>query len=139
MKQPQLEEAAHVLREFIVASTRTQPISRLSRTAAGTLAALDILGPQRITTLAADEAVTQPAMTGLVQRLEAADLVLRQPDPVDGRASLIAITADGRTALNKRRDQYNLALVERLQNLDPHQLAAITAALPALNALTEKS
>lgn len=137
MEQLHLEEAAHSLRELIVVLTRTQPISLLSRTAAGTLSSLDIKGSQRITRLAVDEAVTQPAMTGLVQRLEAARLVTRLADPADGRASLIAITAAGRSALTTRRDQYNLALIERLQNLDPHQLAAITAALPALNALTE--
>ncbi len=71
MTQPDLDKLARGLREFaggLLRSSRTEP---LSRAAASTLSWLARDGAMRVTTLAEREAVTQPAMTGLVQRLEA--------------------------------------------------------------------
>src|ERR1700722_15405309 len=68
------------------------PPSELSLTAAATLATLERSGPCRLTVLADREAVTQPAMTQLVARLQTAGLVTRAADPADGRVVSIAIT-----------------------------------------------
>lgn len=137
MTQQQIDEAAHILREFVLATVRTSPQTALSRTAAGTLSVLDRTGPQRITTLAEIEAITQPAMTGLVQRLESIGLIARNPDPADGRASLIAITDDGHTTLAERRRKHDSVLAARVSELDPEQLSILVAALPTITALTE--
>src|SRR4051794_41263571 len=67
----------------------------LSRTAAAVLATLRDHGAQRVTALAASEAVAQPTMTTLVGRLERDGLVERGGDPADARAVLRAITREG--------------------------------------------
>src|SRR5215212_7722787 len=137
MLQPDLDHLARGLREFaggLVRSTRT---GLLSRTAASTLSWLSREGAMRITTLAERESVTQPAMTGLVQRLEAAGLVSRTSDARDGRVALIDITPLGRQALERRRSAQDAIIIDRLAGLSPDKLAAIEAALPALNNVTE--
>ena len=75
MTQPDLDELARGLREFAAGFVRSTRADSLSRTASSTLSWLVREGATRITTLADREAVTQPAMTGLVQRLELAGLV----------------------------------------------------------------
>lgn len=139
MTQQQLDDAARVLREFVGAMIRTTRRSDLSRTGAGTLSVLHREGPQRITTLAEREAVSQPAMTGLIQRLEAAGLVIRQPDPLDGRATLIAITEAGHTAMQSLRREHDRTIAARIAKLGREDLAALLAALPAINQLSENS
>jgi DNA-binding MarR family transcriptional regulator len=60
----------------------------LSRTPAGL----------RITELGADVLLTQPGLSRLIARIEAAGLVERVEDPADGRASRIRLTAAGARA-----------------------------------------
>lgn len=91
----------------------------------------------RVTTLAEREAVTQPAMTGLVQRLESAGLVTRRADARDGRVALIDITPLGRETLERRRATQDAIISNRLAGLSPDELAALQAALPALYNVTE--
>src|ERR1700722_9805079 len=67
----------------------------LGRTSASVLKQLREAGPQRVTVLAANEAVAQPTMSALVQRLERRGLVTRGQDPADARANLVQITPSG--------------------------------------------
>ena len=94
-------------------------------------------GPQRITTLAEREAVSQPAITNLVQRLEAQELVSRAADPADARASLISITPHGSEVLHERRALLDESIGSTFERLCPDDRAAIVAALPALTRFTE--
>src|SRR5258708_39173004 len=71
----------------------------LSLTAVAGLGSLDRSGPQRITTMAAAEGVSQPAMTQLVHRLEQRGLGARTSDPSDGRGALVSLTREGRAVL----------------------------------------
>jgi DNA-binding MarR family transcriptional regulator len=137
MTQPDLDRLARGLREFAGALLRTTRDESLSRTAASTLSWLSREGAMRITTLAEREAVTQPAMTGLVQRLEAAGLVDRSADAHDGRVTLISITPLGSETLAHRRSQQDAFITKHLAGLSPDELAALEAALPALDTLTE--
>lgn len=75
----------------------------LSVSAAFTLNRICREGPIRLTTLATREGVSQPSMTQLVQRLERGGLVIRLPDPDDGRACLVGITTAGQTLLDERK------------------------------------
>src|ERR1700753_770060 len=61
------------------------PPDGLSFTAAATLATLDRTRPCRLTLLAVNEGVTQPAMTQLVARLQDARLIARASDPTHRR------------------------------------------------------
>jgi DNA-binding MarR family transcriptional regulator len=111
----------------------------LSRTATSVLAALRDSGPQRVTALAGAEGVAQPTMTTLVARLERRGLVARGSDPEDARAVRVAITDQGRERLEARRATRVAVLADRLGALDADERAALEAALPALDKLTERS
>ena len=91
--------------------------------------------PQRITALAASEAVAQPTMTTLVGRLERDGLVTRDADPADARAVLVSLTAEGLMRLEGIREARAAAIEARLQELDPAEREALVAAMPALEKL----
>ena len=82
-------------------------------------------GPIRLTTLAAKEAVSQPSMTQLIQRLERLDLVTRLPDPDDGRAALIGITEHGQTLLDERKRARRARLAALITTLTPDEACAL--------------
>lgn len=138
MTQPDIPRLAQALRELVSVVSRETASHRLSRTAAGTLSALDRRGPSRISDLTRLEAVGQPAMTGLVQRLEASGLVSRTSDPSDRRATLVAVTDAGRDALAERRRQQDAIVAARVSRLPPDQLAALDAAVDAIVELTQE-
>src|SRR6516165_4078120 len=104
------------------------PPDGISLTAAATLATLERSGPQRLTGLAVQEGVTQPAMTQLIGRLQEAGLVRREADPTDGRVVQVWLTDRGRAVRAER-----LAVV--LDQISPEHQAALGAALPAIEAL----
>jgi DNA-binding MarR family transcriptional regulator len=78
------------------------PADGLSATAAATLATLERSGPRRLTALAVQGGVTQPAMTQLIARLEDTGLVRREADPADGRVVQVRLTDQGRDTLARR-------------------------------------
>jgi DNA-binding MarR family transcriptional regulator len=107
-----------------------------------TITALDRLaveGPLRISDLAAREAMTQPGVTLLVNRLADAGYAERVPDPNDGRATLVRITAAGRDVLADRTAARAQVLHERLADLDEDDRLRLIAALPALEHLATRS
>ena len=111
------------------------PADGLSLTAAATLATLERSGPRRLTGLAVQEGVTQPAMTQLVARLQDAGLVRREADPADGRVVQVRLTDQGRDTLARRRAVRAERLAVILDRISPEDRAALGAALPAIDAL----
>jgi DNA-binding MarR family transcriptional regulator len=107
----------------------------LSLTSASTLATLERTGPRRITDLAAIEGVTQPAMTVLVRVLEQSGLVERRGDPTDKRVALVAVTEAGATYVRARRREGADAFVQLIDKLPDDEVAALAAAIPALEHL----
>src|SRR5664279_1271931 len=113
------------------------PTDGVSLTAGSTLGLLLRSGAQRLTALAEREAVSQPAMTGLVSRLQAAGLVVRRADPSDGRAVLVELTVAGRGLVQDRRGRRAAAMQALLDLLDPDERARFDAAIPALRRLID--
>jgi DNA-binding MarR family transcriptional regulator len=109
----------------------------LSSSQASTLASVEALGPVRLGDLAAHEGVTAPTQSRLVGSLEHQGLVRRMPDADDRRATLLAITAQGRRQLDQLRGERSAFLVEQLGRLSPERRTALVAALDALEALAE--
>lgn len=105
--------------------------------ALSTLDVLDTAGPQRVSDLVAREAISQPGMTGLVARLEAAGLVTRGPDPRDGRATLVAATGQGSAYIRERHRLRAGAVAAHLGTLSPAERHALLAAIPALTRLSD--
>jgi DNA-binding MarR family transcriptional regulator len=58
----------------------------------------------RLTDLAAWAGMTRPSMAELVDDLEAQGLLERRPDPTDGRAKLVVLTASGWEAIRAGRE-----------------------------------
>jgi len=105
----------------------------------GSLAALATLtrgGPVRLGELALREGVSPPTLTRIVAALEAGGYVVREPDPSDRRAARVAATDAGARLVRQAMAERAAALAGRLAGLPGDQLAALAAALPALEALT---
>ncbi len=107
-QQPPLAAAISVRRGVLSLGRRL----RLERSAASlTALELSVLGhlhrrgPLSPGDLAAAERVQPQSLTRTLTSLEAAGLTLREPDPGDGRRSVLAITAAGLTALRAEMDQ----------------------------------
>jgi len=133
--------AADTTRLYVALGRLTRALRREaggSPVSQGVLSALFTVvkdGPLRSGELSASEGVAPPTMTKVVAALEQQGFVERFPDPDDGRAALISATPAGRELVESSRAQRLQGLARRLEALDPGQLAALEAALPALEAL----
>jgi DNA-binding MarR family transcriptional regulator len=133
--------AADTTRLYVALGRLTRSLRRESADAPishGLLSALFTVvkdGPLRSGELATRESMTPPSMTKVVAALESAGYVERTADPLDGRAWLIGATRSGRTLVESSREQRLHGLARRLESLDPDQIEALMAALPALETL----
>jgi len=133
---PVVPDLSSTLEGLVRLFRRLSPDTGLSLTAAATLASLDRNGPARLTELAVQQGVSQPAMTQLVTRLQDAGLAERRPDREDGRVVLVHITDTGRMELGRRRRVRTERLGSVFDRLTDDDQAALVAALPALTALS---
>ena len=108
----------------------------LSRTETGALLSL-LDGPRRITELAATEALAQPTVTQLVDKLEKRALVERQRADDDGRVVLVAISDLGREQLEALRSRARAVMRETLSGLSDEELDELVAAAQTLGRLVE--
>ena len=123
---------------FALASLAVGRLGReLSLTAASTLATLERTGPRRLTDLAVNQGVTQPSMTALVSQLEERGLAERRRDPGDGRVVLVAISGGGGRYLSAMRRAGASVYTALIDKLDDREVAALSAAIPALRHLLE--
>jgi DNA-binding MarR family transcriptional regulator len=109
----------------------------VSRTEVGVLRRLSV-GPRRISELAADERVTQPAITLLVNRLEERGWVRRAADPRDRRAVLVGLTPAGEEALARLRAEYRALLHGEMEGLDDHEVETLARAVQILDGLIDQ-
>lgn len=131
-----IAELAEAVERLTTWSRRQTPMV-VSSTTITTLDTLHRCGPMRISDLAWHEGVSQPGMTSLVNRLEAAGRAERITDRTDGRATLVRITEAGRRVLARRRAARTEVLQDRVRELSPEHRAALLAAVPAMAALSE--
>lgn len=140
VRHRQVEEIAEALPQRAAALSQiflTRSTVCVSRTEIGVLRRL-AERPRRISELAADEHVTQPAITLLVNRLEQRGWVLRAADPSDRRAVLVGLTADGEAALARLRAEYRALLQEEMDGLDDRQVETLCQAVQILDELIEQ-
>ena len=128
-------EAVAAAIDHLVMWARRQAPAPVSTTTITTLDTLLAEGPLRVSQLAEREAISQPGMTTLIDRLEAAGQAERIPDPSDRRATLVRITDLGRKVLAARQADRTAALVAELERLDATDKQALLAALPAVQKL----
>jgi len=133
----QLDEIAEALPQRASALSQiflTRTSVCVSRTEVGVLRRL-ACGPRRISALAVDERVTQPAITLLVNRLQERGWVLRAEDPADRRAVLVGLTPAGEDALAQLRSEYRALLHDEMAELDDHQVETLASAVQILDSL----
>jgi len=88
--------------------------------------------PQRQTALAVALDVVPRSITSLVDDLERAGLVERRPDPTDRRATLVAVTDEGRAVLAEADRERRRHAEELLARLDPGEQADLLRLLHRL-------
>ena len=139
-RSTQLDEIAESLPQRSAELSRlflTRTTVCVSRTEVGVLRVLRS-GPRRITELAAEERVTQPAITLLVNRLAERGWVERIPDPRDGRAVLVSLTAAGDEVFERLRAEYRALLHEEMASLEDGDVETLAAAVAILDKLIDR-
>jgi DNA-binding MarR family transcriptional regulator len=116
---------------------RRHELAGLTPTQLAALATVESAGPLRLGDLAAVERIAPSTLTRLVTALEELGYVQRCAVPGDARASTLSITPRGHAALERIRKETTAVLADSLLMLPPDQLAALAAALPALEGLAD--
>lgn len=109
----------------------------LEPAAYGLLVRLEEAGPQRATELAGYFGVGKATMSRQLHALEDLGLVAREPDPADGRASLVRITAEGEARFGRVRDARRERYVRKLAGWDRAEISELARLLRQLNAAAE--
>lgn len=101
------------------------------------LTTIGVDGPLRATDLADALALTPSTVSRHVARLEGLGLAERQVDPVDARASLIALTDSGRRTLEALNDTWEKLIAEQLEVAGITRPEALASDLAGLGAALE--
>src|SRR5699024_2512000 len=94
--------------------------------------------PQRISHLANYVSISQHTMTTAVNRLAQDDMVVLQPDPVDDRAHLVALTNQSDTALQEYRRQVAAIVQAQFDTVSDADRTTLARAVEILETLTNK-
>jgi DNA-binding MarR family transcriptional regulator len=102
------------------------------------LSRLDRLGRSTTAELARREQITPQAMGITIASLEQRDLVMRRPDPVDGRRMILSLTPAGQAAVGSGRS----AIVDRVAvvlagSFTSEEIATLDAAARLIQRLAE--
>lgn len=116
---------------------RNQNSGGLSASQLSTLVVVEKHAGIRLGHLAALEGISASSMTRLVAGLTDAGLLVRRPDPVDGRSVHVSLSASGRKRLDAVRRDRTMFLISRIHRLDPDDYARLAAALPVLETLLD--
>lgn len=127
-----VERLTRSIEDFNSVFIRLPASDRLNFSALSVLHTLSRTGPCRLSDLVRTEQIKQPALTSAVAKFERDGLVERRPDPSDGRASMLSLTANGRSAVSQRHTER----VEGLRRLvDRLRLARRRASDESIRAL----
>ena len=109
----------------------------LSDTQLAALATLERHGAMTPGELAEHEKVQPPSMTRVIAALADWELVTRSPDPTDRRQVILSVTSSGRELVQQVRRRREVWLARRLAELTPQERAALLAAAPILEKLSQ--
>jgi DNA-binding MarR family transcriptional regulator len=102
------------------------------------LGRLDREGPQSVSDLAAGARMRPQSMAQTVRELEDRGLVIRRPDPDDGRRAFVELTDAGRVALEADRAHREGWLAGALEReLTAPERALLAKAVPLLRRLAD--
>jgi DNA-binding MarR family transcriptional regulator len=109
---------------------------KLSRTEVGVIATLSD-GSRRITELAQTEALAQPTVTQLVDKLESRGLVARARSGEDARVVMVEVTPTGTEVFEEVRAEIRANMREALIDLPDDELTDLAHASETLGGLIE--
>ena len=139
-RDDRLLETAAKLRLAIVRTARRmrqEAGTDLSPTLTAALATIERHGPITPSELAAVERIKRPTATRIAAALEADELIVRAPDPSDGRGSLLSISPRGRDLVRRLRKRKNAYLSRRLRELSEDDVEALDRAAEVLERMLE--
>ena len=139
-RDDRLLETAAKLRLAIVRTARRmrqEAGTDLSPTLTAALATIERHGPITPSELAAVERIKRPTATRIAAALEADELIVRAPDPSDGRGSLLSISPRGRDLVRRLRKRKNAYLSRRLRELSEDDVEALERAAEVLERMLE--
>lgn len=113
------------------------PEPDLSDTQLAALSALQRLGAMTPGELADHEKVQPPSMTRVIMVLEDRGLVARTPHKTDRRQVVLNVTERGSEVVEQSRQLREAWLARRLRELSPGERAALRAAAPVLEKLSQ--
>ncbi|WNV89934.1 MarR family transcriptional regulator [Umezawaea sp. Da 62-37] len=116
---------------------QTASVRRLQPTQMLVLSELAMHGPMRIGEIAVRALCSQPTATTVVTGLETSGFVHREPDPADGRATIVELTGPGRETIISMAHGEAELLSDRLAQLTPSEQELLLAATPLLRRLGE--
>ena len=102
------------------------------------LSRLDRNGPDTTAGLARWEQISPQAMGATVAALEAREMVVRAPDPEDGRRSILTLSQDGERALRTGRNALTDQMAAALsRGFTPAQIEQLRVAAPLIERLAQ--
>jgi DNA-binding MarR family transcriptional regulator len=135
--------------ELVLASSLRLAVMRLARrlrqraetgatpSMLSAMSSIGRLGPISLGDLAAAEQVQPPSLSAIVGRLGQEGLVVREPDPADGRVSRVRLSPAGRRLMERSRSRKTAYLARRLEALSSEDRDALRRALPVLERILE--
>src|SRR3954466_13571074 len=127
-----VERLTRSIEDFNTVFIRIPAGDRLTFSSLSVLHTVSRTGPCRLSDLVRTEQIKQPALTAAVAKLERDGLVRRRPDPHDGRASLLSLTAAGKSIVSRRhaaRVEGLRRLIDRLPPTDRKRILGIADVL----------
>jgi DNA-binding MarR family transcriptional regulator len=118
---------------------RKHELAGLTPTQLAALATVERTGSVRLGDLAAAERIAPSTLTRLVSVLEEHGYVQRCAVPGDARAWTLVVTTPGHEVLERIRQENTIQLADSLRTLSAEQVAALAAALPALEKLADSA
>src|SRR5690349_10319698 len=118
---------------------QAEGLASLSDTQLAALAVLDRHGAMTPGELAEHEKVQPPSMTRVIAVLEERSLVLRSPPPTDRRQVILTVPGEGRAVVPRVRRRKDGWLGPRVAELATEERAALRAAVPILEKLSQSS
>lgn len=133
-------ELAHVLRLAVGRFARRlrQTLGQLTPSQHSVLASLSRHGATSLGVLAEIEGVAAASISGIVARLVEKGMVVRSPNPEDGRSFLVELSDLGREVLEKGREERTAIVAGRLERLSLEERETLAAAVAILNRLGEE-
>jgi DNA-binding MarR family transcriptional regulator len=118
---------------------REDDVTGLSAPRLAALSCVVFAGPRTLGELATMEQVSPPTMTNVVAGLERDGYVRRETPPEDRRVVLVRATPKGRRVMERSRRLRAAFLAEKLEGLDPDELAALDRAADIMLRIYEQS